>query len=75
MGNEEPWRIRNLPLFIVDSRAPVILDSSIEELSRYHLDNVGIGVNIDEDVLWTGLLDLTCRVSSTELTWIQLQFH
>ena len=70
----DPWETRSLggfelPLFIVDSRAPVILDSSIEELSRYHLDNVGIGVNIDEDVSWTGLLDLTCRVSSTELTW------
>ena len=70
----DPWETRSLggfelPLFIVDSRAPVILDSSIEGLSRYHLDNVGIGVNIDEDVSWTGLLDLTCRVSSTELTW------
>ena len=33
------------------------------------MDNVGIVVNIDEDVSLTGLLDLTCRVSSTELTW------
>ena len=50
-------------------RLQLILDSSIEELSRYHLDDVGIGVNIDEDVSWSGLLNLTCRVSSTELTW------
>ena len=70
----DPWETRTiggleLPLFIVDAEAPIILDSSIEELSRYHLDDVGIGVNIDEDVSWSGLLNLTCRVSSTELTW------
>ena len=70
----DPWETRTiggieLPVFIVDAQAPIILDSSIEELSRYHLDNVGIGVNIDEDVSWSGLLNLTCRVSSTELTW------
>ncbi|MGB2121433.1 MAG: CARDB domain-containing protein, partial [Candidatus Poseidoniaceae archaeon] len=70
----DPWETRTiggieLPLFIVDGQAPIILDSSIDELSRYHLDDVGIGVNIDEDVSWTGLLNLTCRVSSTELTW------
>jgi len=70
----DPWGTRTvggieLPLFIVDGQAPIILDSSIEELSRYHLDDVGIGVNIDEDVSWSGLLNLTCRVSSTELSW------
>ena len=70
----DPWETRTiggleLPIFIVDAEPPIILDSSVEELSRYHLDDVGIGVNIDEDVSWTGLLNLTCRVSSTELTW------
>ena len=70
----DPWETRTigelkLPLFIVDEQPPIILDSSIEQLSRYHLDDVGIGVNIDEDVSWTGLLDLTCMVSSTELNW------
>ena len=55
----------------------MILDSSIEDLSRYHLDDIGIGVNIVEDETWTGELNLTCQVISTEIQWepvtIQLQ--
>ena len=70
----DPWETRTiggfeLPVFIVDGEPPVILDSSLEQLSRFHLDDVGIGVNIDEDVSWTGILNLTCRVSSTEISW------
>ena len=38
----DPWGTRTLgiydaPVFIIDDEAPVILDSSIEDLSRYHL--------------------------------------
>ena len=78
----DPWETRTLgaydaPIFIIDDEAPVILDSSIEDLSRYHLDDIGIGVNIVEDETWTGELDLTCQVISTEIQWepvtIQLQ--
>ena len=42
-----------VPTFIVDPNQPLILDPSMEILSRYHLDDVGIGVNIIEDVSWT----------------------
>ena len=78
----DPWETRTLgvydaPIFIIDDEAPVILDSSIEDLSRYHLDDIGIGVNIVEDETWTGELNLTCQVISTEIQWepvtIQLQ--
>ena len=41
----DPWETRTLgehdaPIFIIDDEVPVILDSSIEDLSRYHLDDV-----------------------------------
>ena len=58
-----------LPTYIVDANYPVILDSSISQLSRYHLDDVGIGVNIDEDVSWSNELSLTCQVISSEIEW------
>ena len=70
----DPWETRTLgvyeaPVFIIDDEAPVILDSSIEDLSRYHLDEIGIGVNIVEDETWSGELGLTCQVISTEVQW------
>ena len=70
----DPWETRTLgvydaPVFIIDAGAPIILESSIEELSRYHLDDVGIGVNIVEEVAWTSELNLTCQVISTETQW------
>ena len=58
-----------VPTFIVDPNQPLILDPSMEILSRYHLDDVGIGVNIVEDVSWSKELDITCQVKSTELSW------
>ena len=61
--------VYDAPVFIIDDEAPVILDSSIEDLSRYHLDDVGIGVNIVEDETWSGELGLTCQVKSTEVQW------
>ena len=70
----DPWETRTLgvydaPIFIIDDEAPVILDSSIEDLSRYHLDDIGIGVNIVEDETWSGELGLMCQVISTEVQW------
>ena len=58
-----------IPVFQVDAFSPLILDSSIEQLSRYHLNKVGIGVNIVEETAWTGELEITCQVDSTEITW------
>ena len=58
-----------LPIFDIDPRAPIILQSSPEGYSRYHLESIGIGINIDEDVSWTGELQLTCQVISTDSQW------
>ena len=70
----DPWETRTLgvydaPVFIIDAGAPIILESGIEDLSRYHLDDIGIGVNIVEEVSWTSELNLTCQVISTETQW------
>ena len=37
--------------------------------SRYHLGDVVVGVNIEEDTAWTGPLNVTCQVTSTERSW------
>ena len=58
-----------VPVFKVDANEPVILDSTLADLSRYHLNDVGIGVNIDEKVSWSNELELTCQVLSTEVDW------
>ncbi len=58
-----------VPVFKVDANPPIILNPNIEQLSRYALNDVGIGVNIEEDVSWTGLLTISCEVTSTEITW------
>ena len=58
-----------LPIFTVDSERPVILDPVIGDISRYHLDDVGIGVNIEEDVSWTNELKISCQITSTEVQW------
>ncbi len=57
------------PVFIVDAGAPIILQSNTETHSRYHLDSIGIGVNIVEEVSWNGPLDMTCQVTSTDYDW------
>jgi hypothetical protein len=57
------------PIFHIDAIAPQILDSSAEEFSRYHLSEVGVGVNIIEDDGWNGDLTLTCQIISTEISW------
>ena len=57
------------PVFIVDSGAPIILESNTEGHSRYHLESIGIGVNIVEEVSWKNELTLTCQISSTEFDW------
>ena len=59
----------DLPVFDIDPQPPIILESNPEGYSRYHLENIGIGVNINEDVSWTGELQLTCQVISTDLEW------
>jgi hypothetical protein len=57
------------PIFHIDATAPQILDSNAEEFSRYHLSDVGVGINIVEDDGWNGDLTLTCQIISTEISW------
>jgi len=59
----------DFPVFDIDPQRPIILDTDTEGYSRYHLENIEIGVNINEDVSWTGELKLTCQVISTDLQW------
>ena len=59
----------DLPVINIDSQAPIIMEASPEGYSRYHLESIGIGINIDEDVSWTGELQLTCQVISTDSEW------
>lgn len=70
----DPMETRTLglyeaPIFQIDNAAPIILDSSAEEYSRYHLNRIEIGVNIVEDDGWNGELELNCQVISTEVEW------
>ena len=70
----DPWEIQSLggydiPVFIIDSAAPIILESNSDGYSRYHLSDIGIGVNIVEEVSWTGELSLTCQIISTDTQW------
>jgi len=59
-----------LPNIVVDADAPIILQSQLTSgISRYHLDNVEIGVNIDEPQSWSSNLSLSCQVRSTGQNW------
>ena len=74
----DPWETRTLGSFsisdfVVDDSAPVILMSSIETYSRYHLESVNIGVNIEESVSWSNNLTLKCMVVSTEVQWEEIE--
>jgi len=62
----------DLPTFMVDAESPVILQSNIKDYSRYHLDDISIGVNIVESVSWTGELELKCQVISTTIQWPEI---
>jgi len=74
----DPWSTRtianaNVGEFFIDDSPPVILQSSIETFSRYDLESVSIGVNIEENYAWTDNLTLRCKVVSTELEWPEVQ--
>jgi len=76
----DPWETRTIGSlsvgeFQVDGEAPVILESSIETYSRYNLQSVNIGVNLEEDKSWNSALELTCKVISTELEWPELTIN
>lgn len=56
--------------FGLDHLPPALLPSSISDtISRYHLDNVQVGVNIDEEQTWSSPLTLTCQIRSLAVNW------
>lgn len=60
----------DLPVFNLDHDAPEILPSAIEDaISRYKLEQVEIGVNIAENLGWSGELSLTCQIHSLTKSW------
>ena len=62
--------VYDLPVFKLDHDAPILLPSAIEDaISRYKLEQVEIGVNIDEAQGWSNELSLTCQIQSLSKTW------
>ncbi|DAC48614.1 MAG TPA: hypothetical protein D7H92_03030, partial [Candidatus Poseidoniales archaeon] len=60
----------DLPVFKLDAEAPEMLPSAITDtISRYHLDDVEIGVNIAEEQGWSSPLSLTCQIRSFAQSW------
>ena len=60
----------DLPVFKLDAVAPEILPSAIgDAISRYHLNDVEIGVNIAEEQGWSSPLTLTCQIRSFAQSW------
>ena len=63
-----------VPNFIIDATAPEILPSSMSfSVSRYKLDAVEVGVNIDEPQGWSGQLELTCQIRSNDVSWDEIR--
>jgi len=71
----DPYTVENfysteLPSMRLDGNAPVLLPSTLTTgVSRYHLENVEIGVNIAEANSWTNNLTLHCQIQSLEFEW------
>ncbi len=60
----------NVASFQIDAQPPALLPSSLSNtISRYHLDAVQVGVNIDEPEGWTSPLTVTCQVRSLAVQW------
>ena len=59
-----------LPNMILDGEAPKLMPSTLTTgVSRYHLDSVEIGVNIDEANSWSGNLTLSCQIRALDFEW------
>ena len=72
----DPYETRKLgdgdyvvPPFYIDAGAPIILESNLNNESRYHLNNIALGVNVLEENGWSGNLTITCQVRSSEVDW------
>ena len=59
-----------LPTLRIDGAAPMLLDSTLSTgFSRFHLNEVEIGANIQEANLWSTNLTLHCQVRSLSDSW------
>ena len=59
-----------LPNMVLDGEAPMLLPSTLTVgVSRYHLDNVEIGVNIAEANSWSENLTLNCQIQALDFEW------
>ena len=68
--NSEQFYSMDLPNMLLDNSPPVLIPSSMSAgISRYHLEAVEIGVNIDESSSWSGNLTLHCQVRSLDFKW------
>ena len=57
------------PMDVDEDRPFLVAKGDDVTWSRYHLNDVVVGVNIEEDTSWTGPLNVTCQVTSTEREW------
>ena len=59
-----------IPRISIDDTNP-ILRQPIEstEYSRYHLDEIIVAANVEEEISWNGNLSMTCQVKSESLKW------
>ena len=54
----------------VDEEAPFLVAKNDDVTwSRYHLDDIVVGLNIEEDTAWSAPVNVTCQVTSTERSW------
>ena len=59
-----------IPRISIDDTNP-ILRQPIEstEYSRYHLDEIIVAANVEEEISWNGNLSMSCQVKSESLKW------
>ncbi|MCH1423425.1 MAG: hypothetical protein L7U62_08075 [Candidatus Poseidoniaceae archaeon] len=68
--NAEQLFSTELPNMLLDNNPPLLVPSSMTSgISRYRLESVEIGVNIDESTSWTGNLTLSCQIRSLNFDW------
>lgn len=65
----ERFREVEFPDVIIDGDEPLLLSSTFNSISRFDLNQVDVGANIEEPQSWTNALTMTCQVTSTTIDW------
>ncbi|MED5290904.1 MAG: hypothetical protein VX778_01620, partial [Candidatus Thermoplasmatota archaeon] len=65
----ERFLTTEFPDVIIDGDEPVLLTANFNQISRFELNSVDIGANIEEPQAWTNSLLMTCQVTSTTIDW------